>query len=110
MKWFGEPWPAADFRAPVCEDDTERIPTPVGEPCLWCGEPIADRDRGQMIFGPPALVPAHIECLTRQAFGGPAHLQGTCSCCGGTNDPDLGMTPRQAAIWVWDWLNQQGQP
>jgi hypothetical protein len=49
MKWFGEPWPRADYRAPVCEDDADRAPTPVGASCSYCNHQISDRDRGVVI-------------------------------------------------------------
>lgn len=38
MQWFGEPWPSAELRAPVCEDDSLRVPPPPpGEECVLCG-------------------------------------------------------------------------
>jgi hypothetical protein len=46
MRWFGEPWPSAELRAPVCEDDAERMPVPVGSACLHCNELIDENDRG----------------------------------------------------------------
>ena len=50
MNWFGEPWPRADFRAPVCEDDALRVPPPPpGEECVLCGHPIQEGDRGLKI-------------------------------------------------------------
>ena len=49
MKWFGEPWPSAELRAPVCEDDADRMPVPVGEPCARCQRPFGARDRGVAI-------------------------------------------------------------
>ena len=110
MRWFGPPWPTAELRAPVCSDDRQRMVTPVGEPCLYCTLPIIDGDRGQELphveYDESNLsvkvVYAHIECLFAQVVGGPAHLQGLCSCQGGHEDPDLGMSPRQAALWVWE--------
>ena len=114
MKWFGEPWPSAEVRAPICEDDADRIPTPVGEPCLWCMEPIEDGDQGEAM---PALREdgwttsyGHRECLFRQVVGGPAHIGGTCTCQGGCDDPDLGMTPREAGRWVWAHYEERQAP
>jgi len=47
MQWFGEPWPSAELRAPVCEDDSLRVPPPPpGEECILCGHPIQPGDRG----------------------------------------------------------------
>jgi hypothetical protein len=110
--WFGEPWPSAEERAPVCEDDQYRTNTPVFERCLYCLEPIVIGDRGVALTAIEKTGPrqafAHIECQMRQAFGGPAHIQGTCSCAGGPDDPDMGMTYREAALWVWDWVTARG--
>lgn len=107
MKWFGEPWPSEHNRAPICEDDEMRTETPVGEECLWCHEPIEEGDRGITMMevvevGHARTMPLHIECDFRQVMGGPAHIQGTCSCQGGTDDPDLGLAPREAAKLVWN--------
>ncbi|HJW01372.1 MAG TPA: hypothetical protein VJ617_19960 [Arthrobacter sp.] len=47
MNWFGEPWPSAELRAPVCEDDKLRIPSPpVWELCVLCNQPFAADARG----------------------------------------------------------------
>lgn len=75
MRWFGEPWPRADYRAPACEDDDLRVPVPVGKECVFCGEPIEEGDRGVMI---PHLTEewlsieaqAHLNCLLSN-FGVP---------------------------------------
>lgn len=39
-RFFGEPWDA-----PMV-DDGHQVPTPVGEPCLHCGQAIVDGDQG----------------------------------------------------------------
>lgn len=39
-RFFGEPWDA-----PMV-DDGNQVPTPVGEPCLHCGQAIVDGDQG----------------------------------------------------------------
>jgi hypothetical protein len=107
MRWFGEPWPSAELRAPICEDDSLRIPVPVGAQCLWCSELIEEGDRGEEIGHlEEGWRYAHRECCFRQVVGGPGHIQRRCTCCGGTEDPDLDMTPRQAALWVWHWYDQ----
>lgn len=119
-QWFGEPWPSAELRAPVCDDDALRVPTPVGEGCMWCLEEIGAEDRGvvvpcvEMRLGRQVveLRPIHIECHVRSALV-PAHLLGTCSCHGvdapAADDPDLGMTAREASLWVMDWLAVHGR-
>lgn len=120
--WFGEPWPEdwrEHGRAPVCADDAERVPVPVGEPCLHCVEVIGPSDQGTLMpcieQGPHGLAavlrPVHAECLLRMTLGGPAHLMGLCSCHGGdadVQDPDLGMSPRDAARAVRDWVQAHG--
>lgn len=62
--------------------------------CRYCDEPIlagerVDRER---------IEPVHFECGARAILGGLNHMKGTCSCCGGPDDPDPpGLTVRQAA-------------
>lgn len=90
MQYFGRRYP----NLPIY-DEAQEVPTPVGEPCIWCQEPIEDGDDGQLYN--TGLV-THVECLLRQVVGGVNHQLGRCSCCGGTEDPDPpGMTAREAA-------------
>ena len=81
MKWFGEPWPSAELRAPVCEDDNERVPPPrPGEECALCGQPIEAGAQGVVIphMAASDIMPGmfiteirynHIDCLTRSVGG-----------------------------------------
>jgi hypothetical protein len=117
-QWFGEPWPTPDRRAEVCADDALRIDTPVGEMCVECDEAVVAGDRGyrmasvavsildsEVVDAEAELVIVHAECLLRSMLGGPAHQQELCSCYrgdDGVEDPDLGMSPRDAARAVWD--------
>ncbi|MEV6400515.1 hypothetical protein AB0M39_38015 [Streptomyces sp. NPDC051907] len=92
---FGEPWDA-----PVCEG-APRVPTPVGEPCLWCEVPVEDGDQGQMQLlvradGTAKLVPFHRECLIRSVVGPPAHFWGECSCHGGPHQQPQTPAERRA--------------
>lgn len=105
MKWFGEHW-----GAPVC-DLGEHVPTPVGTPCVWCAEDIADGDQGFVIPGVAsdgATVDAHfhMECQLRSIFGSVGHQMGLCCCPGGTGQmedpPD--MTIRQAARAAYEYF------
>lgn len=115
MKWFGEPWPGdwrQNGRAPVCEDDAMHVETPVGL-CQWCRDPILGTDQGVIVPSVAADLrvtqePYHVECWVRLGLGGPGHLQGRCLCCGGSEDPDLGMPPRESARWVWRWVQERG--
>ena len=69
MKWFGEPWPDPDLRAPVCEDDADRVDVPVGETCGVCGNEIAADAQGVVIPhvltfpGRSRMEPVHLACL-----------------------------------------------
>jgi len=108
-RWFGEPWPRADYRADVCEDDKLRIPVPVGKTCYLCDESIVEIDRGQEMHGIGAdgkiegPMYAHRECLMRNVMGcfdlvstgkmwAPGHV---CS---------ESRTYRVDALRVWYWL------
>jgi hypothetical protein len=78
--YFGERWDAPAF------DDAIEMPTPVGETCGLCEEPVEADDSGTIqqfyaggVLGPR---PVHIECWLRQGLGSPAHLRGECSCSG----------------------------
>lgn len=106
MNWFGSPWPSAGWRAPVCEDDDLRVPTPVGATCMYCGEDIEPDDRGISFPGyadvdgwvDEALY-AHIECNMRTIMGCSANLRG---------EPcDHSGSYREDARRVQAWLNDQ---
>jgi hypothetical protein len=61
VRWFGQHW-----GAPCC-DDTNAVPTPVGEPCCLCRKPILVGDDGflSLYFGakdPPHIRPIHYNC------------------------------------------------
>lgn len=72
-----------------------RIPTPVGETCLLCAEPIAEGDCGTINFVDQVT---HYECEMRLAVGSVGHLMGRCYCKGGTEEDPPGMTIREASI------------
>ena len=115
VRWFGEPWPSAELRAPVCEDDSEHVATPVGRRCVLCGEEIADGDRGTVgvvvhdsAEGPLwSHEPTHVECATRNVLGGAGHLL-TGPHRPGQCDADGGLSYRESARLVWDWVQQMG--
>lgn len=112
--WFGEPWPSG-----VCYGENGELiaemrkPFPAGESCLHCGEPFSEAagDSGQAMpfaaAGDPQIVHVHKECMLREVIGPLAHLQGRCSCQGGSNETP-GLTRRQDALAVWDWAMQHG--
>jgi hypothetical protein len=80
MNWFGEPWPSAELRASVCEEDSLRVPLPPGEICALCGNPLEEDAQGVVIPHMTAsdIMPGmfitelrynHIDCLTRSVGG-----------------------------------------
>jgi len=81
MKWFGEPWPDPVLRAPVCEDDADRIRTPLIA-CLRCGEYIKEGDQGiampyvgEFVLGRnfnedgQVMCAYHLKCYLRSILG-----------------------------------------
>ncbi len=78
-RYFGQPR-GAPFLA-----DAQRVPTPVGQPCLECHEPIVEGDQGVVMpllyeaDGAPACrqAPEHRECMLLGVLG---HVAGTCFC------------------------------
>jgi len=99
--YFGEPWNAS-----IAEG--VQAPTPIGQPCIYCQEPIQDGDQGFLmpcIAADPSrqdemaglAVPVHAECLMRMVVGSVGHQTGRCGHFGGEMDDPAGMTKRQAA-------------
>ncbi len=87
--WFGKSW-----RAPICADK-EHIDVPVGKFCHHCEEVFIDGDQGITNHQGYSW---HIDCYMRGILGGVNHIRGTCTCCGGTDDPDpLNVSKREAA-------------
>jgi len=108
--WFG-PGPFA----PICEE-VDRVPIPVGELCSWCEEHIEPDQNGiEMVhgWGPGwEYRPIHQECLMRSVIGSLAHIEGRCTCFGGTMDfNEPRMSKRQEALIVFQrWLAGNGRP
>lgn len=69
--------------------------------CPYCDEPV--EGLGEIIphlkaDGTVEPWHWHFECWMRGIIGGLNHLQGGCTCCGGSDPPDPpGMTRREAA-------------
>jgi hypothetical protein len=121
--WWGEPWPSG-----ICLKQDEsgadilpyewnwdmNVPVPVGEKCFSCGEEIVATDQGQrMPFahdGGVELVNQHKECGLRNVMGPLAHLERRCRCFGGTDHDTPGLTKRQEALAVWEWITEHGVP
>lgn len=74
--YFGRPWGV--------DHDAIQVKPPVGHPCVQCGEPIGERDRGMITTAlriqggslTTVNVPVHMECAVRCAVGGVAPLVG----------------------------------
>jgi hypothetical protein len=75
--------------------DEVQIPTPVGERCTLCGEPIDAGDTGTINLLDQVI---HYECQLRSVIGSVGHLRRACSCYGGTEEDPPGMTYREAAL------------
>lgn len=109
MHWFG----AKPFSR-TCEKD-KQVPTPVGEKCFRCEEPIEANDFGYVtpyldFDKGTRLVPYHYACFLRGAIGSLAHVRGECSCYvpGSSEHDPPGMTVRQAAeAAVREWEQQR---
>jgi hypothetical protein len=80
MKWFGEPWPSAELRASVCEDDKDHVPLPANEKCAMCGNVLEPDAQGVVIPHMEAsdIMPGmfiteiryiHIDCMMRSILG-----------------------------------------
>ena len=101
MKWFG---------IALVDPEEAQVPTPVGQPCGFCQEPIQMGDRGCTI---PDVSggenPYHFECHMRLVVGSLAHQRRRCSCYGGAELDPPGMSLRQAALAAWEyWLAHCG--
>jgi hypothetical protein len=80
--------------------------------CFHCQEVITGPDAKWVPYvaadGSYRIVARHWECAARSLIGGLNHLQGRCTCCGGTEDPDPpNMTRRQAAVAAVTYWKRQ---
>lgn len=102
VEYFGERWDVPFLQ------DAVQVPAPVGEVCVHCDEPIRDGEQGVIrgyvsLLGIQTPEPVHRECDLRMILGGINHLNGDCTCHGGTQPPDPpGVTRRDAARLVLD--------
>lgn len=94
--WFGQNW-----SAPICTEE-DHIDTPIGKSCYHCGEIFVEGDQGVTNIQDYSF---HYECNLRGILGGANHIRGTCTCCGGSDDPDPpNVSKREAArLAVLEW-------
>lgn len=109
-RYFGEPWDA-----PVTDDPSLHVPTPVGQLCLNCHMPVVEGEQGLVMLhiglgddGQPtrSMRPTHRECHLRGVFGaliGPGtHPHEHCDC---ESDPDPdGARWRHEGRTIVDWV------
>jgi|SRR5262245_609402 len=109
--FFGASWDAAIL------DGAEQIPTPIGTPCKYCEEPIAEGDQGMVSQGSKLAkdwdlisftLCEHRECGLRAVLGGIAHVERRCTCCGGMAEPDDGLGWRESARRVLALVEHHG--
>lgn len=112
--YFGEHWGVPALQG------AKREKTPVGQECWWCKTKVAEGDRGfiDVAVSPRThgvsikVVAIHRECQLRDVVGGIAHLMGYCQHPGQCNElaDGVGLTPREDALLVWDWVQRHGIP
>jgi len=105
VNWFGKRWDA-----PLVETGKE-VPVPIGTPCLHCHEAISEDDQGVMVplvMGAFAeLRPAHRECFARSILGSLSHLEKRCTCYGGQDPDEDGLSWRDSARRVMAYLDKR---
>lgn len=95
--YFGDHW-----GAPML-DGLRQVPTPIGEPCFFCSEPIEEGDAGLFTTvhytDNTRVQPIHRECNLRMVVGSLGHQRRTCSCFQDPgDDQEDGLTLREAAL------------
>jgi hypothetical protein len=93
MRIFGHTW-----SAPVCDGKTAE-PTPVGELCIDCHEPVREGECGYIMAclhadGTVTWQPQHRECGLLHVIG---HSYDLCTCT-----DYQGLTERAAALRLWE--------
>lgn len=102
------PYVIGYFGPPALRKDYERqVATPVGAPCILCGEAVAEGDTGTVDAGGRVT---HHECAMRGITGSVGHQLRRCSCFGGKQEDPPGFTRRQSAIAAAGvWLILKGK-
>lgn len=81
--------------------------------CVLCGTPYLPSDPDQDISGTVIMTEegrrqAHRACLLRNVLGGIGHLTDHATWCIDNQDPDAGLSYRESALKVDDWVAQHG--
>lgn len=99
---------------PKWSPELDPVDTPVGQACIYCGEPIAAGEVGILMPWYDGVVtkevPQHRECTIRGIFGSVGHLTKACHCFGGNAEDPEGMTKRQAAKAAAEMVAVLGRP
>lgn len=109
MKAFGP----KVWSAPATDELEEPVTTPCGMPCLYCQEAVVNGEDGFLIpnwlaWGQWIEKPVHTECWLRQVLGSIGHINGTCTCQGGTEEDPEGATLHEGALAVKKHLLERG--
>jgi len=103
MRYQGRLWDAPAFDDAVQQDLTEHV-------CIMCTGEIEPDDNACLT---PVGQYFHLECWLRPVMGSIAHLEGRCSCFGGTDDHFEGeqLPYRDDARATLQWLidHQKGR-
>jgi hypothetical protein len=54
-------------------------------------------------------MPVHRECMLRTVMGGIGHLTDHAFWCNGQGDPDMGLSFRESALAVDQWVHDQAK-
>ena len=81
-----------------------------GDPCLYCDEPLHGNVAPGVILTSDGRRYAHVECSLRTVVGGIGHLIAHDYWCTTRRDPDAGLTYRQSALLVMEWVRVVGLP
>lgn len=85
------------------------IEPPLDTPCVMCGEEGFYHDLAPApVFTEGGPKPAHRTCMLREVIGGIGHLIAHEYWCVQKHDPDAGLTRRQSALLVAEYVRVVG--
>jgi hypothetical protein len=77
-----------------------------GVPCALCDDRIGEGEESSPLNN--GALRAHRECLLRAGIGGIGHLRDHAYWCALMHDPDAGLTYRESALQVDQWVADHG--